>query len=160
MFDEYISDIIYFVNIQIYMKIHGTILVESHDDRLDGIRVASWSPLTSRVDARRHGAGKKAKKRWDRAWPFSLKTLRGTRRKRAFFCCHRQRELAALWLTPFPGRCWRGGSRGRQTGNTCRYKLPRCVTSNVEGCRACLPHPCQNFTPFHLAFRIYSPIPG
>lgn len=41
MFDEYISDIIYFVNIQIYMKIHGTILVESHYDLLDGTRVAS-----------------------------------------------------------------------------------------------------------------------
>lgn len=57
---------------------------------------------------------------------------------------------------PFSVQVGEGAAEGgKQTGNTCRYKLPRCVTSNVEGCRACLPHPRQNFTPFHLAFRIY-----
>lgn len=111
-----------------YMKIPGTILVASHDERLDGMRVASWSPLTPRGCT--STMREKAKKRRDRAWPFSLKTLRGTRRKRAFFCCHRQQRASGIMVDALSRyKLARGGWGGKQTGNTCRYKLPRCVTS-------------------------------
>lgn len=71
-------------------------------------------------------------------------------------------------LLPPPAEGWRRygwrlfsvevdeGSEGDQTGNTCRYKLPRCVTSNVkEWLRAGLPHPCENFTLIsHFAYSL------